>query len=144
MSSTISIPPGIQVPQKSFSESGTISFTNKRPNTPLQPLVEVYLDSSNNIQISTVFFIDAAITGLDANSFIIFQDTSISETGEPRLQFFISYDAIETDATNFQAYQLSFQALPTIFLTKDITTIQTFLWDTDPISSRGTITNVNS
>lgn len=142
MSTTISIPPGIQIPSKTFTESGAISFTNKRPKTPLQPIVEVYLDSNNNIQVSTVFFIDAAIRGLNASSFTIFQDYSISETGEPRLQFFISYDAVETETTNFQAYQISFQSLPTVFLNKDITTIQTFLWDTDPISSRGTVTTV--
>ncbi|PKB16016.1 hypothetical protein [Flavobacterium sp. 5] len=144
MNSTISIPPGIQIPEKTFTESGTISFTNKRPSTPLQPLVEVYLDSNNNIQVSTVFFIDAAITGLNENSFTIFQDYSISEIGEPRLQFFISYDAIETSTSNFRAYQISFQSLPTTFLNRDITTIQTFLWDIDPVSSRGTVTNVQS
>ena len=140
----ISTPPGEQVKELVFSESGKISFTNKRPNKPLQPLVEVYLDASNNIQVSTVFFIDAAITGLDANSFTIYQDYCVSDFGSPRLQFFISYDAQETDATDFQAYQISFQALPSIFSNEDITTVQTFLWDIDPITSRGTETGVQS
>ncbi len=146
--SKISIPPGVHVKEKKFSKNGIITFADKRPFIPLPPLVEVYLSHKQHIKVSTVFFIDAAIKGLNADSFAIYQEFSISDSGTPQLQFFISYDAVATEAKDFQAYQISFKAvdenLPPDVSFADIKTIQTFIWDTDPVSSRGTVTNVQS
>ncbi len=142
------VPPGVPVKEISFSPNGTITFADKRPYTPLPPLVEVHLTADKkHIKVSTVFFIDAAET-VSPNSFSINQEFCISDSGESRLQFFISYDVKETKAVKFQGYQVSFKAvdknLPDGVKFEDIKTIQTFLWDTDPVSSRGTVTNVQS
>ncbi len=120
---------------------GNIIFTLPRSTTPLLPLVDaMYVKEA--IQICIVAFIDATLSP----NFTVYQNNAISDDGAAIVQFFIQYDGKESQQTNFNAYQLSFQ-LNNALLPKNIPAgaikyIQVFLWDSDPVASRGTITNV--
>lgn len=137
-------PPGVQVNNVQVRTSGEISFSEPRSKTPLPALVEVCNNPDHTgICVSAVVFIDASQPGptLSVNQLYV-----ISSVGTPQLQFFISYDLPETEASNFQAYEVNFQAttqgLPESVSLSMIRTVETFLWDTDPVASRGTTSTV--
>jgi hypothetical protein len=149
ISVTVPYPPGFPLNTNlATTLQGVITFNHSRPYKPIQPLVEAYLETVNNkknMHVSVVFFIDAKFPLQEVR---VQQEFAISDMGEPTLQFFICYDLLETYGTTFQANQISFEAKmqgnPSNLTFADIKTIQVFLWDTDPVSSRGTVTNVQS
>ncbi|MGA9637566.1 hypothetical protein [Flavobacterium sp.] len=139
-----STPPGVEIVDVKVIQNGQISFLNPRSKTPLPALVEASNNGdSKRISISAVVFIDA---NEPAPTLSVHQLYVISSFGTPQLQFFISYDLPETEASKFQAYEVNFEAttdgLPENVSLDMIHTIETFLWDTDPVASRGTVYNV--
>ncbi|MEL1243110.1 hypothetical protein AAEO56_02455 [Flavobacterium sp. DGU11] len=134
--------PGVSIAMENQIEPiGNIIFTVPRSKTPLVPLVDaMYVKEA--IQICIVVFIDATLSP----NFTVYQHNAISDDGSAIVQFFIQYDGKESQQINFNAYQLSFQLnamhLPKDFPLFGIDQIQAFLWDSDPVASRGTITNV--
>ncbi|WP_418263804.1 hypothetical protein [Flavobacterium faecale] len=138
-------PPGIALSNVEVKLSGQISFSEPRSKTPLPALVEACNNPTHSeICISAVVFIDAA---QPAPTLSVNQLYVISNVGTPQLQFFISYDLPETEAKNFKAYEVNFEAstegLPEGVSLSMVHTVETFLWDTDPVASRGTTTVVN-
>ncbi|AWG21527.1 hypothetical protein FFWV33_08280 [Flavobacterium faecale] len=138
-------PPGIELSNVKVKLSGQISFSEPRSKTPLPALIEACNNPDHSeICVSAVVFIDAA---QPAPSISVNQLYVISSVGTPQLQFFISYDLPETEASNFQAYEVDFEALtealPVGVSIDMFHTIETFLSDTDPVASRGTVANVN-
>ncbi|TDW47222.1 hypothetical protein EV144_105240 [Flavobacterium sp. 270] len=135
-------PPGTLLPVKLSPDSvGKIKFPERTDRMLLSPLVEAYHTKENQLLVRAVIFIARKETkDLD---FGIYQNCYIDLNGNPQLQFFISYDLVETKETDFLIYEVAFNAIdiPYGSLSK-ISTIQTFLWDIDPVTSRGTVTTV--
>lgn len=125
---------------------GKIKFPERTDRMLLSPLVEAYhvideITKEETILVRAVVFIARKETkDLD---FDIYQNCYIDLDGKPQLQFFIAYDLVETKETDFLVYEVAFNAaaIPYGPLSK-IITIQTFLWDIDPVGSRGTVTTV--
>ncbi len=136
-------PPGIPVENKNIriqKLDAQISFgftINSSSEKPFSPLVQVSYDSTGNLQVSAVVFVAASekpnFSGVNMQSVI-------SSSGEKELDFFIIYDEPEERYQNFEAYRVDFivENPP-----EDLAQIQTFLWDEDPVSSRGTVTTVS-
>ena len=53
------LPPGSQIKNIKVTENGKITFSDKHELTPLQPLVESFLDEDKQLQINAIVFIDA-------------------------------------------------------------------------------------
>jgi hypothetical protein len=140
-------PPGTVIPILDFSVvSSSISLSNNKSYDLLQPLVAASLDATGNIQVSTVVFVDASLSLVNTD-FIVNQLYDISDLGFPRIQFFISYEKPETKPTEFKAYEISFSPLlasliPAVVIGSQIKTVQVFIWNVDPKTSRGTETVV--
>jgi hypothetical protein len=140
-------PPGTVIPILDFLEVGSsISLAHNKSYDLLQPLVAASLDATGNIQVSTVVFVDASVP-LAITDFKVNQLYDISDLGVPRIQFFISYEKPETKPTEFKAYEISFapilaSLIPAVVLGSQIKTVQAFLWNVDPETSRGTETVV--
>ncbi|MBC5835877.1 hypothetical protein G6N05_05715 [Flavobacterium sp. F372] len=122
-------PPGVEITSDFKSLNSTIQFTKPRPTEPLPPLVQAYYENGN-LEVSTVAFIDAS-QKIDLIS--VFYDDSLKTP-----TFYITYTAPETKASEFMGYQVNF----TIELANKPEVIETFVWDEDPINSRGTTTTV--
>lgn len=124
--------PSITLIKSDSTEHGkTITFPNDRPITPFSPTVEAYFEEKK-LQVSALVFIDAA-ANIESGSIKVYYNNT-QETPV----FYIVYDAPESQATKFSMYQVNFE----IILHKKPLTIQTFLWDSDPVGSRGTTTTV--
>lgn len=142
---TPSVPPGTIIASDLFKNLpiGQINFADKSSTTPLSPLVEAtYFEVENTLNVSAVLFLDSSI---QSPAFTVYQYYGIDVDGQPIVQFFIAYDYKETQAQVFNAFQLNFQVNPALLPSlnlSDIKTVQTFLWDTDPVTSRGTVTTV--
>ena len=77
--------------------------------------------------------------------FDIYQNWYIDINGKRQLQFFIAYDILDDPEKQFDVYEASFKAKPYPYGTNTfagLLTVQTFLWDIDPETSRGTETIV--
>ncbi len=151
MSTTVN-PPGTPVllSDNSLNQVGTISFVNQLASTELlTPLVQASLTKDGVLNVSAIVYVDVAITNL--RSFLVNALLDMDDDGNPQFQFFISanLDAGAPDplgTTNYIGYQIAFEApvgmLQDNMSMSDILTIETFLWDKDPKTSRGTVTNV--
>jgi hypothetical protein len=139
------IPPGVRIVDSLPSEpSGSISFPDNRSKGLLPPIVDArFKNNKKKLLIRAVVFIAKGQNTLD---FSIYQNCYVDIEGVPQLQFFVAYDMTEYEGIEFDMYEVSFDADPIPFIDhfSQIITIQTFLWDTDPITSRGTETNVQS
>lgn len=128
-SSTPVLPPGELIDSNFVNLNSQITFTKARPTTPLSPLVQAYFENEN-LQVCAVVFIDASLS-IDAIS-VYYDNTQRTPV------FYTTYNAPETTASKFNAYQVNF----TINLTEQPATIETIVWDEDPTMSRGTTTTV--
>jgi len=140
------LPPGnIIVSGETTPELGRVSFPQTKSVDILSPYVEAYYNAKENSLIATaVVYVDLTTLQNGVFSYSIFQNSFIDIAGTPQLQFFIVYDMPEELSVNFGIYEITFQADPDIFSggLSNIESIQTFLWDADPVTSRGTETNV--
>lgn len=123
------VPPGKKINSNFKSLNSVIGFTRARSNEPLQPLVQAYYENGQ-LQVSAVAFIDVA---QDIQTIEVFYDNT-----QKQPTFYITYTAPETGASEFMAYQVNF----TIELASKPEVIESFVWDEDPRTSRGTYTTV--
>lgn len=152
--STIVNPPGspVMLSDNSLNQVGTISFPNQIANVELlPPLVQASLTKDGVLNVTAIIYVDEAISYL--RSFLVNALLNIGEAGNPQFQFFISanLEAGSPDprgTTSYIGYQITFEApqgmLEDTMTMSDILTIETFLWDKDPKTSRGTVTTVVS
>ncbi len=133
-------PPGTQIDPKNvtitpLSSQITFSF-NSTSIKPLPPLVQVSLNPDGNLQVSNIVFIAASENAIITS---VYQESVISDEGTTQLDFFIDYDAPEESFQTFNAFRVDFviENPPS-----DLQQIETYLWDEDPVGSRGTITEV--
>jgi hypothetical protein len=140
-------PPGKEICKENVAHSiGNVTFQETKSVEILSPYVEAYYNSNENkISINAIVYVDAI--AIDSNGILkyrIFQNTYLDLEGNPQLQFFIVYDMPEQLSGTLSIYEIIFKADSDIFIGgfSKIKTIQTFLWDVDPVASRGTVTNV--
>ncbi|NHN27865.1 hypothetical protein FIA58_019480 [Flavobacterium jejuense] len=145
-------PPGnkldttVTVTSIGFMELGT-SF-----NQPLPTLVQAIKSEDNlSIKIAAIVLID---TKIECPKLIVNQLFSMSSYGETQLQVFIHCDEeeiskilSESSGTTYKAFKVEFTTdnflgFPKGIEIKDIKYVQTFLWNIDPKTSRGTVTIV--
>lgn len=155
---SIIYPPGICLPKeciKRINPAGKITFENNF-NQPLPSLVEATFNKKDNINSINVKALILINSTFKLNSVNVNQLFSISNFGNCKLQFFI-YTSKETakelakkrEYCNYEAYTIEFSTnletpLPEGISLKDIKTVQTFVWDIDPKTSRGTETTVQT
>lgn len=137
-------PPGVSLgPKVKLEKRTSITFPENQTNALLSPVVQATLIGKKRLQMRAVVFI--APEEQNSLEFDIYQNCYVDIEGNPQLQFFICYDLQDIVGKVFDIYEVSFEAKRIPFgddaFTK-IKTVQTFLWDIDPISSRGTETTV--
>lgn len=125
------VPPGVEISSNFNSLNSVIGFTRPRPTEPLPPLVQASYENGT-LEVSSVAFIDAS---QNIESITVYYDDS-----QKVPTFYLTYNAPETEASNFNGYQVNF----TIELARQPELIETFVWDEDPRTSRGTYTTVQS
>ncbi|MDX6182299.1 hypothetical protein SGQ44_08475 [Flavobacterium sp. Fl-77] len=142
----INLPPGsVIVSGQSTPQLGSVTFPQTKSVDILSPYVEAYYNAKDNSLTATaVVYVDETTIQNGVFYYSVFQNSYIDIAGAPQLQFFIVYDMPEELSVNFGIYEITFQADPTIFSggLSNVESIQTFLWDADPITSRGTETTV--
>jgi hypothetical protein len=131
-------PPGTQLLASSVNLNiGNISFLNNRGTNPLPPLVQANFDTYNNIAVSVVFFLSDDIV-LGSNDIIgVTWDNNVLSPS-----IYISYCYSNKPSKTFKAYQVNFTLASAQLLQTKPETIQVFVWDKDPVTSRGTETSV--
>lgn len=141
-------PPGVDItPSEQAAAIGSVGFKKKKSVEILSPYVEAYYDANKNIlSINAVVYVDHTKVINEILDYSIFQNTFIDLDGNPQLQFFIVYDMPEELSEDLVIYEIIFNASADNFIggLSKIKQIQTFLWDVDPVASRGTVTNVQS
>jgi len=138
--------PGTPLSSKvTVSAIGTIrTDTQETKDLVVSPVSVATINTAlDTIQLMVVVFVPKTTP----SSFIITQSYSTNASGYPELQFYICTDyLVHSGTNNFDGYQLNFTAdatsLPEGVLLKDIVTIESFLWNKDPKTSRGTVTTV--
>lgn len=123
------VPPGVEISSNFKPLDSVIEFTRSRSTEPLQPLVQAYYENGV-LEVSAVAFIDAS---QNIDSFSVFYDSS-----QKNPNFYLTYTAPETEASKFNGYQINF----TVEMRDKPEVIETFVWDEDPRTSRGTYTTV--
>ena len=126
---TIIVPPGKEISSSFTSLDSVIEFTRARSSEPLPPLVQAYYEDGI-LQVCAIAFIDAS-QNIEAIT-VFYDDLQKQPT------FYVTYTAPETEASEFKGYQVNF----TIELPNKPEIIETFVWDEDPRTSRGTYTTV--
>lgn len=133
-------PPGTQINPKNVTITPlgsqiTFSF-NSTSVKPLPPLAQVSFSADGNLLVSNIVFLPASENAVITS---VYQESVISDEGTTQLDFFIDYDAPEESFQTFNAVRvdLIIENPPA-----DLEQIETYLWDEDPESSRGTITEV--
>lgn len=134
---SVTIPPGQPIEKSNINIQkldAEISFAFDSTSVkPFSPLVQVSYSESGNLQVSAVVFVASSE---EPKLSAVNQESVISNAGEAQLDFFIIYDAPEKSYQTLDAYRVDFivENPP-----KDLAQIQAFLWDEDPVSSRGTV-----
>lgn len=144
---TPNVPPGNLIAAKTpHVPIGHLAFTEKSAGI-LQPLVLASLDGSY-IRASAVIQVDAALYDAPPEpiNFNIYLQYCVSESGLPQPQVYIAADFEILPSSSYRSIKIVFNItdadLPSYVLLKEIKTLQVFLWDVDPRTSRGTITTV--
>ncbi len=135
-----------------LKSAGKISFTNN-PEQPLLPHVEAYRNKDESIAIRALVFINSSAENPELK---ISQLFSINSSGKGQLQFFIHCDVEEIERLMGENTKGEYYAYTVEFTTQDtynfpygiglehIEVVQTFLWNIDPKTSRGTETVVQT
>jgi len=145
----IDVPPGKNITHTIVTTAksiGNVTFEETKSVEILSPYVEAYYSAKENtLTVNAIVYVDSAAVNEDGTlKYSIFQNSYIDIDGNPQLQFFIVYDMPEELLGNLSIYEIIFQADSDIFSggLSNVETIQTFLWDIDPVTSRGTVTTV--
>ncbi|WP_420551187.1 hypothetical protein [Tenacibaculum aiptasiae] len=150
---SIVFPPGKVISSEvTIKTSGNIYFENKSEQ-PLPSLVDSTKNHDGSINVKALIFVNSS-TPLSASAIKISQLFSVNNFGNYMLQFFIHstvedmLDINKQKTTNeYQAYTIEFTTnevvtFPEGLTLNDIKVIQTFVWNIDPTTSRGTETTV--
>ncbi|AYN05126.1 MULTISPECIES: hypothetical protein [unclassified Flavobacterium] len=140
----IKYPPGVCIESIDARPIGSVSFPENRSKALLPPIVQASFENNKEKLVvqAVVFIAEDEQTDLCLS---IYQNCYVNIEGIPQLQFFVCYDMVETVAKEFNVYEVTFYADPIPFDDfSQIKTIVTFLWDVDPIGSRGTVTTVQA
>ncbi|MCI9843971.1 hypothetical protein [Flavobacterium pectinovorum] len=141
-------PPGkcIKKATKNKLTQKPVSFPENNTQIPFSPIVQATFTDSETLQVRAVFLVS---TNTELNNdkleFMIYQNWYVDLEGNRQLQFFITYDIDDAIGKDFDIYEISFKAEKDPYgedAFKSVKTIQTFLWDIDPETSRGTETSV--
>lgn len=138
----MSKPPGKPIKShqiETLNLNSTIEFSfNSSSEQPLQPLVQAIFNENNELQVSAVVFIASEETfnfkGVNFQSVI-------SGDGTRQVDFFILYDDPEVSSEKFNVYRVDF-TVKKDKLPQNLGQIEVFLWDEDPVTSRGTVTEI--
>ncbi|WP_445457017.1 hypothetical protein [Flavobacterium sp. HNIBRBA15423] len=151
-------PAGIEIKEVKVNNLGfQISFPNPRHNKPLPTIAEVAINDNNEMEISIVVFVSKN-TDISSDDLCVIQDFSYTNDKMPYANFYVCYDIAPEPCSAFNVFQLTFNAInspegytpngtlpvmpdPNIL---DLKEIVSFLWDEDPVGSRGTVTTVKS
>lgn len=143
------VPPGTDITSTIITTArsiGHVTFEETKSVEILSPYVEAYYNANaNTLAVNAVVYVDSTAINEDGTlKYCVFQNTYIDLEGHAQLQFFIVYDMPEELSGELSIYEIIFNADPTIFIggLSKVQTIQTFLWDVDPETSRGTETTV--
>ncbi len=133
-----------------------IDFPNPRHDKPLPPISQATVNKNNELEISIVVFISKN-TEIKGDELTVIQDFSYTNTQVPYANFYVCYDIAPEPCATFNIFQLNFTADPKGFIPNDtlpkglptpnlldLQEIVSFLWDEDPVGSRGTVTTVQS
>jgi hypothetical protein len=136
-------PPGKKIAETGkLLKIGTVTFPNNKEKIPFSPVVQAFKTKDNKkLQINAVVFVTSFGPANNELNFEIYQNQYIDLNGKLQAQFFICYDLLDDPGTVFDIYEISFDANKKPFgkhLFTDVNIIQTFLWDIDPETSRGT------
>ncbi|CAL2092198.1 conserved hypothetical protein [Tenacibaculum sp. 190524A05c] len=157
----IIFPPGITLSHNEqpilipVSKSGHFTFENNYAD-PLPSLIEAKFNN-DHIHVKMLFFVDSNFQ-LEGHNLVVNQLFSISNYGHPKLQFFLHTNDENicselknnptTDGKYF-AYTVKFKTdctdgFPANINLEHIKIVQSFVWDIDPKTSRGTETTVQT
>lgn len=104
-------------------------------------------DESTKMTVLIAAFINTEKV-LQNSDFSFYYDFSLSMLGEPQLNIYITFnDEIQGEEYNCYSFELGFESDPKIlsqWQLDGVGTIQVFLYDKDPKTSRGTVTTVQS
>jgi hypothetical protein len=130
-------PPGVELTNVNFTPTKQeIKFKNNRSTNPLPPLVQSNYDFDGNIAISVVFFVDSQ---RDLKTIQVYWDKNILKPS-----FYIAYSEMNDFVKTFTSYEIDFVLKKEHLSGMKPDEIQTFVWNKDPITSRGTVTTVRS
>lgn len=154
-------PAGVIIDNVSIKKVGSLTFPNSLDATSLFPPVAqatvVEVNNEKVMQISIVVFVDKNSNVNPNNGDLsVIQYFSYNKQKTPFANFYVCYDVKPEPGTEFEIFQLNFTAdsskagytpnpkskdlpIPSIFNLKEIVS---FLWDEDPVGSRGTVTTV--
>lgn len=120
-----------------------ISFSFASSTVPFSPLVQAKYDNKGRVRVSCVVFIASDGNGdpVSPNFTGVNLQSVISGDGTRQLDLFIMYDDEERASDKFYAYNVDFK-IPVELIPKNLSQIEVFLWDVDPVTSRGTVTPV--
>ncbi|WP_163407695.1 hypothetical protein [Flavobacterium ajazii] len=139
-------PPGTDItPVAGANSIGNVTFQETKSVEILAPYVEAYYSArENTLTMNAIIYVAAEVIKNEVLDYNIIQNTYIDIEGQPQLQFFIVYNQPEELSGDLFIYEVIFQADADIFIggLSKLTSIQTFLWDSDPVTSRGTVTIV--
>jgi hypothetical protein len=149
-----SLPPGVPntSTKQQINTCKTIFPSEQLYNIALPPINRVsYNADSGSLHVNTFFLVDAALIEEHANDilFTVYQLYCISDVGEPQLQFYVTANYTNGKTNEYYSVQVDFYVTNDSLtgsgvLVQDITSVQTFLWNVDPRTSRGTVTTVLS
>ena len=141
-------PPGkcIKKATKNKLTQKPVTFPENTSQIPFSPIVQATFTDSETLQVRAVFLVSTnTALNNDKLDFMIYQNWYVDLDGKRQLQFFITYDIDDAISTDFDVYEISFKAEKDPYgedAFKSVKSIQTFLWDIDPETSRGTETVV--
>lgn len=135
------LPPGKAIKEKNFEVTNldtTVGFAfNSTSITPLSPIVQTSFNDEGALQVSAIVFIASSIDNPNLD-YVSKKEIDLF-SGQEQLNFYITYDAEEVSAQEFNAYRMDITVNNP---PRNLAQIQTFLWDEDPKTSRGTLTTV--
>jgi len=121
-----------------------IQFNDQLTRDLFPPVVSAHFETTKEEVIVVNAFVLIPYRDMDAINFVVGQQFAYSDSGNNQLNLYISYDEAEVITNKYIPLLVSFKTNPIVKGPNEepIITIQTFLVNEDPVTSRGTITTV--
>ncbi len=138
-------PPGtspLTVTLSDFLQGALIRPSTQRSTTPLSPIVDAqFSQDGRNIIVYAVILIDANVS-INSNNLDFFESPVIQNPdGTIVKSLYAAYDYYEEIPEALVPYSFNFE-IPAESRLGTINSIELYLWDEDPVGSRGTKTTV--